>query len=162
MQWTPFSSFELLKTLAKFEIVSEEQKCGTTIPISVVTWISKIQCCEYFNSVSDSVTLHCAQYSVVSTSAQFQTVSLCTVHNTVLWVLQLSFRQCHSALCTIQCCEYFSSVSDSVTLHCAQYSVVSTSTQFQTVSLCTVHNTRTKRTGLICGHTTKQFYNEVL
>ena len=29
------------------------------------------------------------------------------------------------------------------------------------VSLCTVHDTHTNRTGLICGHTTEQFNNEV-
>jgi hypothetical protein len=27
--------------------------------------------------------------------------------------------------------------------------------------LCTVHNTHTNRTGLICGHTTERFNNEV-
>jgi hypothetical protein len=30
-----------------------------------------------------------------------------------------------------------------------------------TVSLCTVHDTHTNRTVIICGHTTELFYNEI-
>ena len=33
--------------------------------------------------------------------------------------------------------------------------------QSETVSLCTVHDTHTNRTGLICGHTNERFNNEL-